>query len=51
MLLKAPNGATVDARDDAVAALMANGFKRAEAVKPETKPKAAPRKRTAKPKE
>ena len=48
MLLTAPNGATVDASDEAAANLLANGFSRP--VEPKPKPKAAPRKRAAKPK-
>lgn len=45
--LVSPNGVVVEASDGAAPALMANGY-----VKTEEKPKrAAPRKRTAKPKE
>lgn len=34
MLLVAPNGAEVDAREDAVTALLENGFKRPQAAVP-----------------
>lgn len=47
--LVSPNGVEVEAMGAAVDGLLAMGFKRAEAEKP--KPKAAPRKRAAKPKE
>ena len=45
--LTSPNGVEVEACDEAVESMVAAGFKRAVAEKP----KAAPKKRAAKPKE
>ena len=46
VVLSAPNGAKVEARDDAVPRLLEAGFA-FSAPEPQKKPKAAPRKRTA----
>jgi hypothetical protein len=49
MLLKAPNGAVIDASEESAKNLLANGFSKVEELtKPEEKPKRTTRKRTTK---
>ncbi|MBQ1450061.1 MAG: hypothetical protein IIZ12_03905 [Eggerthellaceae bacterium] len=49
MLLKAPNGAVIDASEESAKNLLANGFSKVEKpTKPEEKPKRTTRKRTTK---
>ena len=49
MLLKAPNGAVIDASEESAKNLLANGFSKVEEpTKSEEKPKRTTRKRTTK---